>query len=342
MKILFIGGTGIISAASTALAAKRGMDVTLLSRGQHVSPLSAGVKTLIADVNDPALIQKLEHESFDAVVDWIAFTPADIERDLKLFKGRTQQFVFISSASAYQKPQTHYLMTESTPLSNPYWDYSRNKIACEESLMNAYRDEGFPVTIVRPSLTYGETLIPLVLNSWQQSYTAVDRMIRGQKMVVPGDGSSLWVITHNTDFAKGLVGLLGHQQAIGQAFHITSDEVLTWDQLFRIVGATVGVEPQLVHIPSDFIAACLPDKKGTLIGDKSVSVVFDNSKIKRFVPGYCATTSFAEGIRQSLAWFNADPSRKQIDQQVNATMDKLISAYEKGMGEAVRGFARRI
>jgi nucleoside-diphosphate-sugar epimerase len=341
MKILFIGGTGIISTASTALAAERGMDVTLLSRGQHKSQLPAGVKTLIADVNDPALIQKLERESFDAVVDWIAFTPADIERDLKLFRGRTRQFVFISSASAYQKPQTHYLMTESTPLANPYWDYARNKIACEERLMQAYRDDGFPVTIVRPSLTYGETLIPLVLNSWQQSYTAVDRMMRGQKMVVPGDGSSLWVITHNTDFAKGLVGLIGHPQAIGHAFHITSDEVLTWDQLFRIVGAAVGVEPQLVHIPSDFIAACLPDKKGTLIGDKSVSVVFDNSKIKRFVPSYCATTSFAEGIRQSLAWFNADPSRKQIDQQVNATMDKLIHAYEKGMGAAVSGFTGR-
>jgi len=341
MKILFIGGTGVISTASTALAAQRALDITLLSRGQHMSQLPPGVKTLIADVNDPALIQKLEHESFDAVVDWIAFTPADIERDLKLFRGRTRQFVFISSASAYQKPQTHYLMTESTPLANPYWDYARSKIACEERLMEAYRDEGFPVTIVRPSLTYGETLIPLVLNSWQQSYTAVDRMIRGQKMVVPGDGSSLWVITHNTDFAKGLVGLLGHQQAIGHAFHITSDEVLTWDQLFRIVGAAVGVEPQLVHIPSDFIAACLPDKKGTLIGDKSVSVVFDNSKIKRFVPSYCATTTFAEGIRQSLAWFNADPSRKQIDQQVNATMDKLIYAYEKGMGEAVSGFTGR-
>jgi nucleoside-diphosphate-sugar epimerase len=341
MRILFIGGTGIISTASTALAAQRGLDITLLSRGQHSAPLPPGVKTLIADVNDPALLQKLEHESFDAVVDWIAFTPADIERDLKLFRGRTRQFVFISSASAYQKPQTHYLMTESTPLANPYWDYSRNKIACEERLMQAYRDDGFPVTIVRPSLTYGETLIPLVLNSWQQSYTAVDRMIRGQKIVVPGDGSSLWVLTHNTDFAKGLVGLLGHPQAIGHAFHITSDEVLTWDQLFRIVGAAVGVEPQLVHIPSDFIAACLPDKRGTLLGDKSVSVVFDNSKIKRFVPSYRATTTFAEGIRQSLAWFNADPSRKQIDQQVNATMDKLISAYEKGMSEAIRGFASR-
>jgi nucleoside-diphosphate-sugar epimerase len=339
MKILFIGGTGIISTASTALAAKRGLDLTLLSRGQHESHLPAGVKTLIADVNDADLLHKLEHESFDAVVDWIAFTPADIERDLKLFRGRTRQFVFISSTSAYQKPQTHYLMTESTPLANPYWDYSRNKIACEERLMQAYRDEGFPVTIVRPSLTYGETLIPLVLNSWQQSYTAVDRMIRGQKLIVPGDGSSLWVVTHNTDFAKGLIGLLGHQQAIGHAFHITSDEVLTWDQLFRIVGAAVGVEPQLVHIPSDFIAACIPEKLGTLTGDKSVSVVFDNSKIKRFVPGYCATTTFAEGVRQSLAWFNAVPSRKQIDHQVNAALDKLISAYEKGLNEAVKSFA---
>jgi len=339
MKILFIGGTGIISTACTALAAMRGMDLTLLSRGQHKTELPPGVKTLIADVNDPALLQKLEHESFDAVVDWVAFTPADIERDLKLFRGRTRQFVFISSASAYQKPQTHYLMTESTPLANPHWDYSRNKIACEERLMLAYRDEGFPITIVRPSLTYGDTQIPLVLNSWQQPYTAVDRMIRGQTMVVPGDGTSLWVVTHNTDFAKGFVGLLGNQQAIGHAFHITSDEVLSWDQLYRIVGVAVGVEPKLVHIPSDFIVACVPQDEGTLLGDKSVSVVFDNSKIKRFVPGYCATTTFAEGVRRSLAWFNADPSRKQIDHQVNANLDKLISAYEKGMNQAVQSFA---
>src|ERR1700732_999802 len=191
MKILFIGGTGIISTASTALAAQRGLDITLLSRGQHASELPAGVKTLFADVNDPTLVQKLERESFDAVVDWIAFTPADIERDLKLFRGRTRQFVFISSASAYQKPPAHYLITESTTLANPYWEYARNKIACEERLMQAYRDEAFPVTIVRPSLTYGETSIPLVLNSWQKPYTAVDRILRGQKMIVPGDGTSL-------------------------------------------------------------------------------------------------------------------------------------------------------
>jgi len=339
MKILFIGGTGVISTGCTSLAAQSGMDVTLLTRGQHASQLPAGVKTLLADVNDPALVQKLANTSFDAVVDFLAFTPADVERDLALFRGRTRQFVFISSASAYQKPATHYLITESTPLANPYWQYSRDKIACEERFMRAYREEGFPVTIVRPSLTYGETLVPLVLNSWQNSYTAVDRMLRGQKMVVPGDGSSLWVITHNTDFAKGLVGLLGHEQTIGHAFHITSDEVLTWDQLFRIVGNAVGVEPQLVHIPSDFIAACWPDKRGTLTGDKAGSVVFDNTKIKRFVPGYCATTSFAEGVRRSLAWFNADPGRKQIDQQTNAIWDKLISGYEKGMSETVRSFA---
>jgi nucleoside-diphosphate-sugar epimerase len=338
MKILFIGGTGIISTASTALAAQRGMDLTLLSRGQQSANIPYGVKTLVADINDPGLSARIGDESFDVVVDWIAFTPADIERDLKLFCGRTKQFVFISSASAYQKPQTHYLMKETTTLANPYWEYSRLKIACEQRLMRAYRDEGFPVTIVRPSLTYGETLVPLVLNSWTMSYTAVDRMIRGVKLVVPGDGTSLWVVTHNSDFAKGLVGLFGQERAIGEAFHITSDEVLTWDQLFRIVGAAAGVEPKLVHIPSDFIAACIPEKTGTLLGDKSVSVVFDNTKIKRFVPDYRSTTTYSEGIRKSLAWFNADPARKQIDHQVNASMDKLIGAYEKGMNEAVQSF----
>src|SRR5713226_10591788 len=340
MKVLFIGGTGIISSACTRLALQRGISLTLLTRGEHASHSAEAAETIRADISDPPAVARALHgRHFDVVVNWIAFTPPDIERDLELFCGQTRQYIFISSASAYQKPGTSYLITESTPLANPHWDYSRNKIACEERLLQAYREEGFPATIIRPSLTYGEDLIPLVLNSWQQSYTAVDRMIRGQKMVVPGDGSSLWVITHNTDFAKGLVGLLGHPQALGHAFHITSDEVLTWDQLFRIVGAAVGVEPHLVHIPSDFIAACVPEKTGTLIGDKSVSVVFDNSKIKRFVPGYCATTTFAEGIRQSLTWFNADPSRKQIDRQVNATMDKLIAAYEKGMSAAVRSFA---
>ncbi len=204
--------------------------------------------------------------------------------------------------------------------------------------MRAYREEGFPVTIVRPSLTYGETLIPLAVNSWQKSYTVVDRMLRGKKVIVPGDGSSLWVITHNSDFAKGIVGLLGNEQAIGHAFHITSDEVMSWDQYYRIVGHAVGVEPKLVHIASDFISACVPEQTGSLIGDKAVSVVFDNTKIKRFVPGFCATTRFDEGIRQSLAWFDADPARKQIDDEANAMWDKLIGLYESGLQAASREF----
>ncbi len=338
MKVLFIGGTGIISTAVTRLAAERGFDLTLLRRGEHKGEIPGEVKTLLGDINDASTQEHLRKESFDVVVDWIAFTPDQIERDIRLFRGRTQQFIFISSASAYQKPALDYMITESTPLANPYWDYSRNKIACEEMLNRAYREKGFPITIVRPSLTYGDSQIPLIMNSWLKPYTVVDRMLRGQKVVIPGDGTSLWVITHNSDFAKGFVGLLGHQQAIGHAFHITSDEVLTWNQIYATVGDAIGVKPKIVHIPSDFIIACLPDHEGSLIGDKALSVVFDNSKIKRFVPGFCATTTFAEGIRRTLAIFQADPARQEIDHDTNAKLDKLIAAYENGLNAAVRSF----
>lgn len=339
MKVLFIGGTGIISTASTKLAAERGIDLTLLRRGQHATDLSRNVSTITADITDEAAVaEALGKQSFDAVVDWVAFTPADVERDIRLFRGRANQFIFISSASAYQKPVGHYLITESTPLANPYWQYSRDKIACEDRLMKAYREEGFPITIVRPSLTYGDTQIVLAINSWQKSWTAVDRMRRGKKVIVPGDGSSLWVSTHNSDFAQGLVGLLGHRQAIGHAFHITSDEVLTWDQFYRITAQAAGVEPRIVHIASDFVGACLPDQVAELTGDKAASVVFDNSKIKRFVPGYCAKVPFAQGIQRTIDWFDADSRRKQIDEDANASWDKLIDAYESGLQEALRRF----
>lgn len=339
MKVLFIGGTGLISTASTRLAAERGIELTLLKRGQRTPDLPENVGTITADINDEAaVVQGLGNQKFDAVVDWIAFTPADVERDIRLFRDRTRQFIFISSASAYQRPVGNYLITESTPLANPYWLYSRNKIACEELLLKAYREEGFPVTIVRPSLTYGDSKIVLVLNSWQKSYTAVDRMRRGKKVIVPGDGSSLWVITHNSDFAQGLVGLLGHRQAIGDAFHITSDEAMCWDQFYRLTAEAAGAEAQLVHIPSDFMAACYPEKLGSLVGDKSVSVVFDNSKIKRFVPGYCATVPFREGIRRTVAWFDADPARQAIDAGANARWDKLIAAWERVTGDILREF----
>lgn len=328
----------MISAACTCLAVERGIDLTLLRRRQRQASIPADVKTIAADIHDPACADALGGGSFDVVVEFIAYTLGDIERDLKLFRGCTRQYVFISSASAYQKPVPSYPITESTPLGNPYWQYSRDKIACEERLMKAYQDEGFPVTIVRPSLTFDETWIPLVINSSQKPYTIVDRMLRGQKVIVPGDGSSLWVITHSSDFAKGLVGLLGNPQAIGEAFHITTDEVMAWDQLYQTVAAAAGVEANIVHIPSDFIIACLPDQRGRLLGDKAVSAIFDNSKIKRFVPDYCATTTFAEGIRQSLAWFAADPARREIDAAANATWDKLIAAYERGLDDAVRAF----
>jgi nucleoside-diphosphate-sugar epimerase len=341
MKVLFIGGTGNISTAATNLAAERGIEVTLLRRGQRTADVTKNVSTITADVTDEAATAKaLGNQSFDAVVDWIAFTPADVERDIRLFRGRTKQFIFISSASAYQRPVGHYLITESTPLINPYWQYSRNKIDCEDRLMKAYREEGFPITIVRPSLTYGDTQIVLPVNSWKKSFTAIDRMRRGKKLIVPGDGSSLWVITHNSDFAQGLVGLLGHKQAIGHAFHITSDEVMTWDQFYKITAQAAGAEAQIVHIASDFIGACLPDTLGSLIGDKASSVVFDNSKLKLFVPEFCAKVPFAEGIKRTMDWFDADPRRKEIDEDANATWDNLIDAYESGLAEAMRKFRR--
>ena len=339
MKVLFIGGTGIISTACTRLAAERGIDVTLLNRGRRSAHPPAGVRTLALDIEDvSAVTRELAGASFDAVVDWIAYEPAQVERDIALFRGRTRQYIFISSASAYQKPATHYLITESTPLVNPYWEYSQQKIACEERLMRAYREEGFPVTIVRPSLTYGDTQIALAVNSWAKSYTVVDRMRRGKKVIVPGDGSSLWVITHNTDFAKALVGLLAREQAIGHAFHATSDEVMCWDQWYRLTAEAAGAEPSLVHIPSDFIAACIPEARGGLLGDKAVSVVFDNTKIKRFVPDYCATVPFTQGIRRTMAWFDADPARQQVDEGANACWDNLIDAYERCTQEVLRRF----
>lgn len=301
--------------------------------------LPAGVRTVKVDIEDAAAVKSaLAGQRFDAVIDWIAFEPAHVERDIGLFRDSTDQYIFISSASAYQKPVSHYLITESTPLANPYWSYSQQKIACEERLMREYRESGFPITIVRPSLTYGDTQVTLAINSWAKSFTVVDRMRRGKKVIVPGDGSSLWVITHNTDFAKGLVGLLGHAQAIGHAFQITSDEVMCWDQWYRLTAEAAGVEPELVHIASDLIGDCVPEMRGGLVGDKAASVVFDNTKIKRFVPDYCATVPFRYGIRRTIAWFDADPNRKQIDEEANARWDKLIAAYERATEEMVRSF----
>lgn len=340
MRVLFIGGTGIISTACVELALARGHEVHVLNRGKRAAP--AGTRAHVADVGDEAAVRlALGTASWDAVVDFVAYVPADVERDLRLFRGRTGQLVLISSTSVYQRPLNHYLVTESTPLVNPHWEYSRNKIACEDRLMAAIRDEAFPAVIVRPAHTYGETKIPLAFNSSLRSYTVVDRMRRGLPVVVPGDGTSLWTLTHNSDFAKGLIGLLGNSQALGHAFHITSDEVLCWNQAYQAVAEAAGVSrPELVHVASDFIATCLPEAAGNLLGDKSVSVVLDNTKIKRFVPGYVATTRFQDGIRRTLAWFDADPSRRLIDEETSRTHDRILAAYRVGLDAARREFGR--
>ncbi len=332
MKVLMIGGTGIISSACSELAAQRGMDLTILNRSlstKHSIP--AGARQIVGDIHaDPAHLAGLLHrQHFDAVVDWVAYTPEDIEHSLQLFRGKTDQFVFISSASAYQKPPAHYIITEETPLENPYWDYSRNKIAIEERLLQEYREHGFPVTIIRPSLTYGPSQIPLCGASWQHPYTVIDRIRKGKKVIIPGDGTSLWTVTWNGDFAKGLVGLLGRQDAIGQAFNMTSDEVLSWNQIFLEVGKALGLEMDVVHIASELIAAYNPRALGSLIGDKVNSVVFDNSKIKRFVPDFKCEVLWAEGVRRAITWHEADPARMTIDDEMNRLWDMILTAYER-------------
>ncbi len=338
MRILFIGGTGLISSACAALAVEQGHELVLVNRGRTSNvPLPHGVKVVHADVRDAeALREATAGKSFDSVVQWIGFTPEHIRPDVDVFAG-AGQYVFISSASAYEKPPSSYVVSEAiTPLRNPYWQYSRDKIACEELLLDAHASTGFPVTIVRPSLTYGPSQIPVSVGSWDKPFTIVDRMRRGAPILVPGDGTSLWVLTHNTDFAKGIVGLLGHPGAVGEAFHITSDQVLSWNDIYLEVGRAAGVEPQLLHVPTDLIVAADPDSEGSLWGDKSHSVVFDNSKLRALVPSYEATTPFAAGIRETVGWFDEDPARQQIDPAANALWDRIAEVY----GDALRRVAQ--
>lgn len=333
MKVLFIGGTGFISTAVSRQAVARGLDLYLLNRGLRDAQLD-GSHNLTADIHKPEEVRAaLQGLQFDTVVNWVAYTPDDIERDLMLFQGRVRQYIFISSASAYQKPPADYLITESTPLYNPYWDYSRNKIACEERLLRAYRDEGFPVTIVRPSLTYDPNF-PIALGGWG-CYTLADRLKKGLPIIVHGDGASLWVVTHAEDFGRGFLGLIGNDQAIGHAFHITSDEVLTWDRIYQTIAEALGVQANIVHIPSDFIARVAPEKQGSLLGDKTWSVVFDNSKIKRFVPGFQAVIPFREGIRRTLRWFDTDERRQRVDEAINQQFERILNAFGERTAESL-------
>ena len=327
MKVLFIGGTGNISTAVSRLAMSRGIELYLLNRGHRQADIP-GIHEIRADIADTQTVREaIQGHRWDCVADFIAFTPDQIERDFYLFRENTGQYIFISSASAYQKPPAYPVITESTPLSNPYWQYSRDKIACEELLNQYYREQGFPITIVRPSHTY-DTIIPTAVGGGDQ-YTLIDRMIRGERVIVHGDGTSLWTLTHSEDFALGFVGLIGNAQAIGHAFHITSDEALTWDQIYETIGAAVGVRPDIVHIPSEYLALFGEGLRGSLIGDKAHCAIFDNTKIKTFVPAYRAVIPFREGIARTIRWFQASPGRMAVRQEGNAFMDRVIRCYQK-------------
>jgi nucleoside-diphosphate-sugar epimerase len=326
MRVLFIGGTGIISSACSKLALQRGIDLYLLNRGLSERPTPMGAKILRADIRQPQSVREAMGDlTFDAVVNWVVFTTEHIETDLEVFRGRTGQYVFISSASAYQTPPASLPVTESTVLENPFWQYSQNKITCEERLVRAYREEKYPITIVRPSHTYDCTLLPM-----EGGYTVVDRMLRGKPVIVHGDGTSLWTLTHHADFARGFVGLLGNSHAIGEVFQITSDEWLSWNQIFEIVARAAGTQAHIVHIPSELINAYDPEWGAGLLGDKSASMIFDNSKIKRLVPDFAAShIPFTRGAEEILAWYNAEASRRKVDEDFNQLCDRIIGAYEK-------------
>jgi len=323
-SVLFLGGTGIISSACTERALENGMEVFVLNRGTSTTrPVPDGCQTLVGDLSDAESVRAaVGDRQFDVVADFRAFTPDDVQMRLDLLRDRMGQYVFISSASAYQTPPGRLPVVESTPLRNPFWKYSRDKIACEDLLVKAYRNEGLPITIVRPSHTYDKTLLP-----FDGGWTVVDRMRRGAEVVVHGDGTSLWTLTHHRDFAKAFVGLLGHPAAIGDSFHITSDEWLPWNEIFTIVAAAAGVEARLVHVASDAIAAADPDWGDGVLGDKAHSMIFDNTKVRRLVPDSTAVIPFAQGAREVLSWYDEDPSRQQVDAAMDATMDQLVAAH---------------
>lgn len=331
-KAMFIGGTGTISAAITRQLAKSDeWELTLLNRGTRNEAVPAGVKVITADITDEAdTARKLEGLQWDSVCDFIGFVPAQVERDWRLFHGKTKQYMYISSASAYQKPSVNPFITESTPLANPHWQYSRDKIACEAFLMEKFRTEGFPVTIIRPSHTYDERNVPLAVHGKKGSWQVLRRMLDCKPVILHGDGTSQWTLTHNSDFAKGFVGLMGNAHALGNAFQITSDETLTWRQIYGIIADVLGVEAKPYFVPSDFLDAVAPDLdlEGELLGDKSWTVLFDNKKLKRVVPGFCCTTRFDQGVRRTIENILAHPELQVPDPEFDAWCDRVIAAME--------------
>jgi nucleoside-diphosphate-sugar epimerase len=332
-KILMVGGTGNISTAVSEQLLHDGHELHLLCKDDNseLPPALTGAFVAFGDIfNEVETAEYLKGKEFDAVVDWIVMEPADIERDIRLFTGKTKQYIFISSASAYQKPPASYIITERTPLSNPFWEYSRKKIACEQILTEAYKRNSFPATIIRPSLTYGDRLIPYHMGSSKKPWSLIDRIRRGKRVIMPGDGTSLWTVTHSVDFARGLCGLINHPLAVGEDFHITSDEVLTWNDILRQIGDAVGREAMAAHISTEFILSFMPEKAGSLLGDKVNSCVFDNSKLKKFVPDFSARIPFSEGVKRVVDFYDTHPSWQITDDAHEATVDAIIKAHDYG------------
>lgn len=339
MKALLIGGTGTISTAVTELAAKSGIDLTLLNRGRTSGEIPENVRVIRGDIeNEEATARTLEGETFDVVAQFIGFTPEQAMRDIRLFAGKTKQYIYISSAAAYQKPPSNYLISESTPLANPYWKYGQDKIASEAVLMEAYRNNGFPVTIVRPSHTYGKTRIPVAVLGSRGSWQVIARILQGKPVIVHGDGLSLWAFTHNTDFARAFLGLMGNPHAVGEAVQIVTDEILTWNQAYEVIGSHLGKKPEIVHIATDFLAAAGPKYRAMLLGDKANSLVFDNSKLKRLVPGFCASVRFDQGVGEAIRYVMDHPEYQIPDPEFDSWCDRVIAVYRHAMEEC-RSFA---
>lgn len=330
MKILIIGGTGTISMSVTQLLAKKGNELFLINRGTRQEDIPSGVTLLKADINDErTVLSLLGNLRFDAVIQFCGFVPFQLERDYRLFKNRTRQYIFISSAAVYSKPVSSPYITEGTTLCNPYWSYAQDKIACEEYLMKLYRESGFPITIVRPSHTYDNRAIPLGVHGSAGSWQVAKRMLDGKRVIIHGDGTSLWTMTCARDFAKGLAGLVGNVAALGEAFHITSNESLTWNQIYKAIAAALDVELKAVHVSSEFLNCCTEhDLKGTLIGDKANSMIFDNTKIKRYVPDFVAATPFAVGIRETVSYIKKHPQYMVEDPAFDAWCDKVLFAID--------------
>ena len=333
MKVLMIGGTGTISMAITRLLCQSGWEVYLLNRGSRRAEAPAGIHWIQVDMNEEAAVQQaIQGLQFDCVCQFIGFEPWQVERDIRLFSGKTKQYLYTSSASAYHKPGADYRITEGTTLANPYWQYSRNKIACEEVLMKAYREQQFPVTIIRPSHTYDNRSVPLGVHGDKGSFQVLKRMLEGKPVIIHGDGTSLWTMTHNTDFAKGYVGLMGNPHAIGEAFQITNDETLTWNQIYSTIARCLGVELKPYYVSSYFLAATGKyDMLGSLIGDKANSVVFDNRKLKAAVPDFRPTVRFEQGVAEAIANVMAHPELQQEDPAFDAWCDQVIAAQDNAL-----------